>query len=227
MKISGKSILIMMKFKNVLLLAFFLGSFVINAQVRATVSGKTYDLESVKLTIDGFVITLDSEGLISDFNAPDLNGKIEYYDDKTFDKIKYGKLKSIGGVKIDYWDELGWNSAKNGKLKSIGSITVDYWDDSAFTREKAGKIKKIGDLNIDYWPDDVIDNSRMGKLKTIGDISIDYGTKDIIDQSKFQKLIKFGPVSLDYSNDKFINKQSYGLIKSINGNSEKISVSVL
>ncbi len=63
----------------------------------------------------------------------------------------------------------------------------------------------------------------MGKLKTIGDISIDYGTKDIIDESKFQKLIKFGPVRLEYSNDKFIDKNRYGQLKSINGNSEKLA----
>jgi len=66
-----------------------------------------------------------------------------------------------------------------------------------------------------------------GKLKTIGDISIDYGTKDIIDPSKIKKLVKFGPVKLDYSDDKLIDKDQYGKLKSIRGNNEKISVSVL
>ena len=107
-----------MKFKNLLLFAFLLGSLVINAQVRATVSSRTYDLETVKLTVNGFVITLNGDGSISDFNAPDLNGKLEYYDNQIFDKIKYGKLKSIGNVKIDYWDDSAFTSEKAGKLKT-------------------------------------------------------------------------------------------------------------
>ncbi len=71
-----------------------------------------------------------------------------------------------------------------------------------------------------------MDNSKTGKLKTIGDIAIDYGAKDVIDQSKYKKLIKFGPVSLDYYTDSFTDKNRNGQLKSINGNSEKISVSV-
>lgn len=39
--------------------------------------------------------------------------------------------------------------------------------------------------------------------------------------------MKFGPVKLDYSDDKLIDKDRYGKLKSIIGNNEKISVSVL
>lgn len=215
-----------MKLKNLLLLTFLLGSMFTNAQTQGIVSGKTYDLESVKVVAGDFIITINADGMVSDFNAPTLNGKFEYYDDKIFDKIKYGKLKSIAGVKVDYWNEVNRDNIKNGKLKSIGNIFIDYWDDFAFAKEKSGKVKKIGDLNVDYWPDDIIDNSRMGKLKSIGNVSIDYGTKNAVDSSKFKKLIKFGPVRLDYSDERF-SDGGYGQLKSINGNSDEISVVVL
>ncbi|WP_374464004.1 hypothetical protein [Chryseobacterium sp.] len=101
-----------MKCKNLLLLAFLWVGLVVNAQVRATVSSKTYDLETVKFIVDGFVFTLNADGSIADFNVPDLNGELEYYDDQVFDKVKYGKLKSIGNVKIDYWEDSAFTKEK-------------------------------------------------------------------------------------------------------------------
>ncbi len=50
-----------MKYKNVLLFAFLLGSFWIHAQIRAGVSAKSYDLTSVSITVDDFIITIDSQ----------------------------------------------------------------------------------------------------------------------------------------------------------------------
>ncbi|AZA84829.1 hypothetical protein C1637_18790 [Chryseobacterium lactis] len=214
-----------MKLKNLLLFAFLLGSVWINAQIRAGVSGKTFDLASVSLTVEGFIITMDSQGAITDFYSPNQDGKIDYYDnDSFFDQYRSGKIKSIGNVKIDYYDDMDKNSEKYGKLKSIGNIRFEYWDNPVFNKEKFGKVKRIGSYGIDYWPSDIIDNSRYGKLKSIGDISIDYGVKDIIDDSKYQKLIKFGPVKLDYWDDKFIEKNKYGQLKSISGNNDKINV---
>ncbi|MBT2622747.1 hypothetical protein [Chryseobacterium sp. ISL-6] len=61
-------------------------------------------------------------------------------------------------------------------------------------------------------------------MKSIGNMAIDYGGKEIIDQSKYKKLIKFGPVTLDYWNDTIMNKNKFGKVKSVEGNSQEVAV---
>lgn len=192
------------------------------AQIRGNVSGKSYDLESVNITMGDIIITIDGQGSIAGFNSIS-NGSVDYYDDQYFDTEKLGKIKKIGNLKVDYWDR--FDKEKEGKVKSIGDITIDYWD--YFDKEKEGKVKKIGSTSIDYWEKDIIDNSKFGKLKSIGNIAIDYGEKGIIDQSKYRKLIKFGSVVLDYWNDTIMNKGKFGKIKSVEGNSKEVSVVIL
>ncbi len=216
-----------MKIRKLLLLAFILFNFFLNAQIKAVISNSTYTIETVDLTINNVTVVLSGEGEIQRFYSDNSNGATDYYDQDVFNKHRAGKIKSLGGVKVEYWNAMNQDDPKYGKIKSIGDLKVDYWDSIHFDPEKAGKVKSIGNITIDYYPKDIIDNSRFGKLKSIGNISIDYGLKDIIDRSKFKKLVKFGSVKLDYWNDSIIEKEKFGRLKSVEGNSKEVSVSVL
>lgn len=209
-----------MKIKKILLASFLIVNSLLSAQIRATISEKSCDLESVDIPVGDLVITLDRNGEIGKFYSDLLNGDIEYYEDIAFDQNRLGKLKSIGNHRIEYGDVLN-----DLKIKSIGDVNIEYW--GSFDREKAGKVKRIGDVDINYWNTDITDNSKEGKLKSIGNILIDYGRKDITDQSRYRKLIQFGPVHLDYWNDRIMNKNKFGKLKSIKGNTKEVSVAFL
>ncbi len=222
MKKSGKSNL--MK-KSLLLLPFLFIATLVQSQVKAYVSGKNYDLQSVDITLGNLIINISEDGRIARFSSDVLNGNVDYYDDENFDAYRFGKLKNIGDIKIDYWDTPDKTDPKYGKIKSIGNINVSYWDQRVFEKEKLGKVKKVGHISIDYWGNDIIDNSRYGKMKSIDSISIDYGVKEVINQSRYGKLVQFGPVKIDYwSDDTFTDKRKYGKLKSVTGNSKDIMV---
>ena len=206
-----------MKFKYILCgLLFVIANSLIQAQIRAYVSSKSYDLKSVDVTVKNITFTIDDKGSITGFH-PVSSGNIDYYDDQYFDRDKLGKIKRIGSDKVDYWDH--FDEEKDGKVKSVGNMTIDYWD--RFDKEKAGKVKKIGNMSVDYWDKEIMDNSKFGKLKSIGDIAIDYGRESLM---KTEKFIKFGPVLVNYWNDSIIDKHKFGKIKSVEGNSQEVEV---
>lgn len=194
------------------------------AQTKAYLSSQ-YFIKNVDITVGNFVVTIDSEGNITQFYPKKSDYSVEYYDNDVFDKEKYMKIKVLGDKKIDYYDSYQANSGDFGKLKSIGDIKFEYWND--FKAEKLGKIKSIGTLSIDYWEQDFVDNSKLGKLKSIGTISIDYGDQSYFERAQFNKVIKFGKVSLSYYDNQAFDKQKFGKLKTLKGNSEEISVVVL
>ncbi|WP_407405974.1 hypothetical protein [Chryseobacterium sp.] len=194
-----------------------------HAQTTAYLSPQ-YLIKNVDVTLGDFVITIDSEGNITRFYPKNSDYSVEYYDNDSFDKEKFMRVKMLGNKKIDYYDSYHINSGDFGKLKSIGDIKFEYWND--FRTEKLGKIKSIGNLSIDYWGQDFVDNTKLGKLKSIGNISIDYGRQSYTDKGNFNKVTKFGAVELSYFENQAFDKQKFGKLKSIKGNSEMVSVIV-
>lgn len=170
------------------------------AQTKAYLSSQ-YFIKNVDITVEDFVVTIDTEGNITQFYPKKSDYTVEYYDNDVFDKEKYMKIKVLGDKKIDYYDSYQANSGDFGKLKSIGDIKFEYWND--FKAEK------------------------LGKLKSIGTISIDYGDQSYFERAQFNKVIKFGKVSLSYYDNQAFDKQKFGKLKTLKGNSEEISVVVL
>ncbi|MFP7655717.1 hypothetical protein [Chryseobacterium proteolyticum] len=82
-----------MKLKYILFVFLFLiSNSLLLAQVRANISGKSYDLISVDITMGDIIITINNDGSIAGFNSIS-NGNIDYYDDQYFDREKMGKIK--------------------------------------------------------------------------------------------------------------------------------------
>lgn len=184
-----------------------------------------YFIKNVDVTVGDFVITIDSEGNITRFYPKNSDYSVEYYDNDSFDKEKFMRVKMLGNKKVDYYDSYHINSGDFGKLKSIGDIKFEYWSD--FKTEKLGKIKSIGNLSIDYWDQNYVDNSKLGKLKSIGNISINYGDQSYFEKAQANKVIKFGQVSLSYYDNQAFDKQKFGKLKTLKGNSDEVSVVVL
>lgn len=195
-----------------------------HAQTTAYLSPQ-YLIKNVDVTLGDFVITIDSEGNITRFYPKNPDYSVEYYDNDSFDKEKFMRVKMLGNKKIDYYDSYHINSGDFGKLKSIGDIKFEYWSD--FKTEKLGKIKSIGNLSIDYWDQNYVDNSKLGKLKSIGNISINYGDQSYFEKAQANKVIKFGQVSLSYYDNQAFDKQKFGKLKTLKGNSDEVSVVVL
>ena len=218
-----------MKIKTLLFLSLLLSCINFKAQniQKIVASMKGSNIGSIEIYTEEYVFVLNENGYVGSISSKQLNGNLDYFDNESFEKEKFGKLKSFGAIKIEYWLTSNERDARYGKIKRIGTIDLDYYDSFNYEPEKFGKLKSIGIIPIDYWKKDGFDKERSGKLKSIGNIFIDYYDYEPMNNSKYGKIKVFGPVKFEYWDDYYSDKGKLGKLKSITGNSDKILVKLI